>query len=240
MAGTGSSRAFISQLDAALQAAANPQRAPAQQAYMKSAMPFLGITAPELRQLCAAAHKAHPFTDRQQWIETVMALWRGARYRERRYAALDLLQRPGYRHWLDVSLLPQLEELIVSGAWWDYVDTLAVNQFGSLLRQQPDIIRPLLRDWSVDDDLWKRRTAILAQLKFKADTDPQLLFELIEPSLPSREFFLRKAIGWALREYSKTDAGTVIDYVNANGDRLSGLSQREALKVLRKRGQVSD
>jgi 3-methyladenine DNA glycosylase AlkD len=122
------------------------------------------------------------------------------------------------------------EEMIVSGAWWDLVDELATHRIGALLAAFPDSMRPLMLRWAHDDDLWKRRTSILCQNRFKARTDTALLFACIEPSLSDNDFFARKAIGWALREYAKTEPREVVRYVRAKG--ISGLSRREALKNL--------
>ncbi len=121
------------------------------------------------------------------------------------------------------------EELIVTGAWWDLVDWVASHRVGPLVRAHPRLKRTM-RAWARDRDLWKRRTAIIHQLGFKAETDTGLLVAAIEPSLDRKEFFLRKAIGWALREYAKTDPAWVVAYVEEHRERLSPLSQREALK----------
>jgi 3-methyladenine DNA glycosylase AlkD len=122
------------------------------------------------------------------------------------------------------------EEMIVTGAWWDHVDPIASHDIGALLRRHPKPMRKTLLAWSRGDDMWKRRSAIIAQLGFKAETDLELLYACIEPSLASSEFFLRKAIGWALRQHAWTDAREVQRYVKANASRLSPLSKREALK----------
>jgi 3-methyladenine DNA glycosylase AlkD len=220
----------------ALHAARDPERGRQQQAYMKSTMPNFGITAPELRRICQSLYRQYPLPTQPVWEATILNLFRGASHREERHAAIELLSFKAYRHYISPDLVPLLEEIIVTGAWWDYVDHIAVNLFGPLLAAYPEDLTPLLRSWSRDEDIWRRRTAILAQLKFKDRTDTDLLFELIEPSLQDTEFFLRKAIGWALRELSKTDADSVVDYVALNSDRLSGLSKREALRILIKRG----
>jgi 3-methyladenine DNA glycosylase AlkD len=123
-----------------------------------------------------------------------------------------------------------LEEMIVTGAWWDYVDTLASRNLGSILRAEPRRMKPLMRRWARDANLWKRRSAILCQLGFKGTTDLVLLYDCIEPNLSGRDFFIRKAIGWALRQLAWTDPKEVRRYVKANRDRLSPLSVREALK----------
>ena len=122
--------------------------------------------------------------------------------------------------------------MITTGAWWDYVDSIASQRIGELLQRYPKEMRAILRNWAASDDIWKRRSAILAQLKFKGDTDLKLLYACIQPSLARPEFFLRKGIGWALRQHAWTDPKEVIRYVKANEQRLSPLSKREALKNL--------
>ena len=113
---------------------------------------------------------------------------------------------------------------------------LASNHVGALLRSHPQIIKPELREWATDDHLWVRRTAILSQLKFRKEVDKDFLFYCIEQSLHDNDFFARKAIGWALREYAKYDAQAVIDYVTKNASRLSPLSKREACRIMIKQG----
>ena len=122
------------------------------------------------------------------------------------------------------------EELIVNGAWWDYVDDIASHRVGPILKKYQASMRRKMLTWSAADNLWKRRTAIICQLGFKGETDLDLLYACIEPSLGSREFFLQKAIGWALRQYAWTDAAEIKRYVRHNRERLSALSRREALK----------
>jgi 3-methyladenine DNA glycosylase AlkD len=122
------------------------------------------------------------------------------------------------------------EEMIVTGAWWDYVDAIAAQRVGPILRAHPASLQRRMLAWSRSRDLWKRRTAILCQLGSGEHTDLPLLFACLEPSLGSPEFFLRKAIGWALRQYARTDPAQVRRYVAAHRDRLSALSCREALK----------
>ena len=125
------------------------------------------------------------------------------------------------------------EELIVTGAWWDYVDDIASHRVGPILRDHPASMRRKMLAWSKSKNMWKRRTAILCQLGFKAETDLDLLYACIEPSLESREFFLQKGIGWALRQYAWTDPAEIARYVRQNHVRLSALSRREALKNIK-------
>ena len=114
-----------------------------------------------------------------------------------------------------------VEEMIVTGAWWDYVDQLAGKHMGHLLASYPADIRPVLLSWAENDDIWRRRTAILAQLRFKAGTDTDLLFSAIEASIEEKEFFLRKAIGWG--------AQGVLEDRSAGGRRLRGLQPPSAI-----------
>lgn len=223
---------LLDTLRAALHEAADPDRAPAMQAYMKTSMPFHGVPRParaavEKRVLGAAA-----LPSAAVWRREVLGLWRGARYREERYGAISLAQDRRARCFHDMEALPMFEEMIVSGAWWDLVDPLATHSLGRMLRENPAEVRAVMLGWSTDEDMWKRRTAILCQLHFKGETDLELLYACIDPSLASKEFFLRKAIGWALRQHARTDPGEVARWVRVNEGRLSPLSRREAMKHL--------
>ncbi|MFC7381042.1 DNA alkylation repair protein [Sphaerisporangium rhizosphaerae] len=214
----------------ALTDVADPAKAPAMQAYMKSAMPFLGVQAAPRRAALRRVLAEHRIDAAPEWRKTVLAMWRDAEYREERYAAIELCAFRYYKPFQTLYTVPMYEEMIVTGAWWDYVDDLAIHRVGALLRAFPDTMRPLMLEWARDGDLWRRRTAILCQNGFKDRTDAGLLYACIEPSLADTDFFARKAIGWALREYAKTDPEEVVRYVRHKG--LTGLSRREALKNL--------
>ncbi|WP_219464790.1 DNA alkylation repair protein [Nonomuraea rhizosphaerae] len=214
----------------ALRDAAEPEKAATMRAYMKSDMPFLGVQAVPRRAALRRVFAAHRITTAPEWRRAVLGLWRGAGYREERYAAIELTGYHFYREFQTLYTVPMYEEMIVTGAWWDLVDELATHRIGGLLGAFPDSMRPLMLEWAGDDDLWKRRTAILCQNRFKARTDTALLYACIEPSLSDNDFFARKAIGWALREYAKTNPAEVVRYVRAKG--ISGLSRREALRNL--------
>jgi 3-methyladenine DNA glycosylase AlkD len=214
----------------ALRAAGDPLKATAMQAYMKSAMPYHGVPAPLLRQVFRDLFADVQFSSASQWQTQVLDMWRRARFREERYAALHLAGHKQAQAFQTPSALKLYEELIVTGAWWDYVDDIASHRVGPMLRDYPATMRRRMLAWSRSEDLWKRRTSIICQLGFKAQTDLELLYACIEPSLDSREFFLRKAIGWALRQYAWTDPAQVRRYVRAQRERLSPLSAREALK----------
>ena len=223
---------------AALGGAGDPERAAGQQAYMKSSMPYRGLTSPELRALLRPllADPALAPASREAWEADVRALWDHAEYREDRYAALALTAHQAARPWQDPEALGLYRYLVETGAWWDYVDLVAADRVGPILLRHRLIVTPMLRADAVDDHLWVRRTAILAQLKHREETDLDLLSDVIDANLEGsafgKEFFIRKAIGWALRQHARVDPDWVRAFVEARGERLSGLSRREALKHL--------
>ena len=128
--------------------------------------------------------------------------------------------------------------MIVDGAWWDYIDTIAPRLVGGLLTRYPEEMKGVMLEWAHSSDIWKRRTSIICQLKFKDATDVDFLQACIEPSMEHPEFFLRKAIAWALREYAKTDPDVVIAYITENAHRLSTFSKRQALRLLLRTGRI--
>jgi len=222
--------ALTTHLRAKLSEVADPARAPGMQAYMKSAMPYLGVAAVPLRLVCKAAFAGLTWPDSAAWQADVLAIWRGAAYREERYAAIELSGVRAARAFQRVDALAMYEEIVVDGAWWDYVDAIATQRFWTILQNEPAAMKEAMLGWSRDVAMWKRRCAILCQVKAKAETDLDFLYAAIEPSLGSTEFFLRKAIGWALRSYAWTDPAEIRRYVAANEGRMSALSKREALK----------
>ena len=221
---------LIHALSDGLSRLADPDKAAAMQAYMKSTLPYWGVKAPEQDRLFRATFAAYPLATFEEWRDTILMLWQEATHREERYAAIALSGDRHYRTYQRVEALQLFEELIVTGAWWDLVDGLASHQIGGLLRRYPEPMRQTMLAWSCDTNLWKRRTAILCQLGFKGDTDEALLFACIRPNLADHDFFIRKAIGWALRQYAKTDSNAVRRFVQEHHAALSPLSGREALK----------
>jgi 3-methyladenine DNA glycosylase AlkD len=219
---------------AALAGAGDPARAEAQRAYMKSALPYRGITSPQLRAILRPllAEPSLQPQDRATWEAAVRRLWDDARYREERYAAIALTGHRAYRDWQDPDSVPLYRHLVVTGAWWDLVDEVASTRIGSILLTHPEVMTPVVLGWATDEDLWLRRTAIISQLGFKDRTDVLLLRGVIEPNLADRSFWIRKAIGWALRQYARTDPDRVRALVESYRERLSPLSRREALKHL--------
>jgi 3-methyladenine DNA glycosylase AlkD len=221
---------LIRELRLRLQEAADPARAPGMQAYMKSTMPYLGVTSTPLQRLANEVFKANPLPSLASWRDTVLELWRTATHREERYAAVHLTGYRLYREYQSPGLLPMYTELLKTGAWWDYVDAVAIHRVGPILRAHPDVVRPLMLRWSTEADMWLRRSAIICQVASKDATDRDLLTRCIDANVDDREFFIRKAIGWALRAYAWQDPRWVADFVGGRQKSLSGLSRREALK----------
>ncbi len=221
---------FVPAVRRALARNANPDKAEGMRAYMKSEMPFRGVQKPMRRKLFREVLEAHPVAGKRAWRESAIELWRGAAYREERYIALDLAGADRYRPFRTFDSVPMLEEMVVTGAWWDYVDEVATHRLRELLERYPEGVSGLMRRWSRDDDMWKRRSAIICQVGRKRQTDVRLLFDCIEPNLSHPDFFIRKAIGWALRDLAWANLDTVEAYVSRNEASLSALSRREALK----------
>jgi 3-methyladenine DNA glycosylase AlkD len=228
---TTASTAFLAAARAGLAELADPRKAPDMQRYMKSEMPFRGVASPERRVLARRLFAEHPLSDVDSWRATVLSLWREAEYREERYVAMDLSGDRRYARWQSPDLLPMYEELIVTGAWWDFVDEIASRRVGPLLRAHRDTVTPVMRRWATDSDLWRRRTSIICQLGSKEDTDTDLLTYCIEVNVDDRDFFIRKGIGWALRQFARTEPAWVRTFVDAHPT-LSPLSRKEATKHL--------
>lgn len=221
--------ALVTAARAGLRAAADPAAAPGMQRYMRSEMPFLGVPKPPRAALEKRLVAEYPLAGPAELERAARTLWDAAEYREERYLALGLTGQRRYAGWLAPPLLPLLRHWIVDGAWWDYVDEIASRRIGPLLRDHPVEVEPVVRGWIGCDDRWLRRTAIICQLGFRADTDLVLLTDAIEGAIGEPDFFLRKGIGWALRQYARVDPAWVVAFVDGHPG-LSPLSRREALK----------
>ena len=225
---TDPTASLLSRLDERLRAAADPARAAGQAAYMRDRFAFLGVPAPELRRIERAAVTGLPPPDEAALRSTALALWEREQ-REYQYVACYHLGRhaavpgPGF--------LPTLRTLITTKAWWDTVDPLATRVTADLVRRHPALVAEM-DAWARDDDKWLVRTAILHQLHHGAATDTGRLFGYCAAQAGHRDFFVRKAIGWALRQYARTDPGAVRAFLDDHRDQLSGLSVREAAKHL--------
>ncbi|SDU74169.1 3-methyladenine DNA glycosylase AlkD [Jiangella alkaliphila] len=223
--------ALVDAARTALRAAADPAAAEPMRAYMKSAMPFLGVPKPARTAALRPVFAEHRVDDGDGWRAAVLVLWDGAEFREERYAAVTLAQLKQYAAYATrPDALDVYDHLVVTGAWWDFVDEVAIRSVGPVLRAHHDAVAPVVRRWARDDDRWRRRTAVICQVGLKGDVDTALLAEAIEANVHDKDFFLRKGIGWALRQHAKTDPGWVRAFVAAHEADLSPLSRREALR----------
>ena len=232
MAQAHADETLVDAVRSAMAAAGDPERAVHQQQYMKSALGFHGVAMADVRRIVRRCVSTHPLGDRMTWEATVRALWDGAGHREDRYAALTLARLPRARDWRDPVFLDLCEHLIVTGAWWDLVDETAQHLVGDVLVRHRPAATPEVRSWVTADDVWLRRASVICQLQHGVDTDTDLLRTAIDANVEDPSFWLRKAIGWALRQHARSDPGWVRGEVERLGDRLSPLSRREATKHL--------
>jgi 3-methyladenine DNA glycosylase AlkD len=222
---------LVEQVRRELHAVADPDRAPQMQAYMKSDMPCLGVARPAVRSIARAAAKAHPFASSAALIDTARELWTEAEFRELRYAAVDLTGVPSAERFQTPNLVALYEQFISEGGWWDFVDEVT-HRISVLTVAYPADLGPVLRRWSTDPDKWRRRAAVIGQLDAKERTNTRLLAECILANAADTDFFLRKAIGWALRQYARTDPDWVRAFISQYAGKLSPMSVREAGKHL--------
>ncbi len=199
------------------------------QRYMKSEMPYYGIRSPIKKKIDSRLRKKFELKSYDEWYSVINELW-DAQYREERYAAMTVLSQ--YKEYHTLKIIPLIEHIIVTGAWWDFIDGIAPRTVGDLLKKYPKEMEKVLRSWNNSEHMWLRRASILVQLKFKGETDEKLLYSFIKNRMHEKEFFIRKAIGWALREYSKTNPESVKKFISENKDNLSNLSIREGSKYV--------
>lgn len=212
---------------AAFRGAADPERAAAMSAYMRGRFPFLGIQRPERARLerPLVAGLRMPEDDLARAVDALWALPE----REFQYLGCVLLER--HATGLTAGFIGAVERCITAKSWWDTVDHLAARVVGPMVRAHPDL-REVMDDWAGRGDVWPARTAIIHQLGFRDATDADRLFGYCALRAGDGDFFIRKGIGWALRQYARTDPEAVRAFVAAHRDVLSPLSVREATKHL--------
>lgn len=205
----------------------NPENAAAMKKYMKNLFPFLGIKASErkklsktfIQELCAI----------KDFESYVLNLWELPE-REYQYVAVDFLVKK--KKLLDESHVDLIESLILTKSWWDTVDPIASHLVGAIFSKSPALVQRRGTDWVNSENIWLQRSMILFQLKYKEKADKELLFSIIERTKHIEEFFIQKAIGWALREYSKTNPADVGRFIESQS--LSNLARKEGLKHIEK------
>lgn len=214
------------------EANADPENAAAMKQYMKGQFEYYGIKSPQRRELAKVFFKCYNYPSPENLDNIVKVSW-DIPQREMQYVVMDMLRR-----FVNTGKKDQInlyEYLIIHRSWWDTIDFIAVNLVGGHFQQYPGQIKPYTEKWMKSGNIWLQRTAILFQLKYKKNTDLELLSTYIKALQGTKEFFINKAIGWILREYSKQNAEWVIEYVKEN--ELAPLSKREALKWL---GKISN
>lgn len=196
--------------------------------YMKDRYDYFGLKAPLRKELCARHKQNYGLIPEDNKEEIVTWCWE-APQREFQYFAMDFLGKTAKK--ADENIISLYEYMITTKSWWDTVDFIASNLVGVYLKKFPEKIDSLTSKWMDSGNMWLQRTCLLFQLKYRQTTDIELLTGFIFPLMESKEFFIRKAIGWSLREYSKTNPGFVLKFVEDYP--LSGLSEREALKWIK-------
>lgn len=208
---------------------ANAERAIGAAAYMRDQFPFFGIDAPTRRRLLREVRQSLGLPS--SVLDLADLCWTDAE-REMQYAACDILALPAVLRRLTPADIPHLQRFVTTKSWWDTVDVLAPTIIGGILRPFPDLVRDHARAWIESDNIWLQRTAILVQLKYREQTDFDLLTECVLRRASSTEFFVRKGAGWALRQYAYTAPDHVRAFVDEHSHILSGLTLREARKHL--------
>ncbi len=193
--------------------------------YLRNQFEFLGIRAPIRKKLTSQFIKDNGLPDKDRLQAVIYFLW-DLPEREFQKGALDLLGKS--KKILGPEDIPWLSKLIVKKSWWDTVDELAPHPIGSMFLAHPEIISSYADKWIEDENIWLQRTAIIYQLFYKDKTDVERLYRYILRRADSNEFFVQKAIGWALRQYAKTNPDAVMSFVSTHS--LKPLSRREALK----------
>jgi 3-methyladenine DNA glycosylase AlkD len=208
-----------------------PERAAQEKRYLKSDLEFFGVVVPDLRRVVKAAVLAHPGLDAQAMVAWAVALWREPVH-ERRAAAVEVLTLAAPR--LAASDLAALEQLLRESYTWAYVDGLAGNVAGEIALRDPARAWPRIDAWATDEDFWVRRSSLLSLLRGVRAGAPDLarFTRYAEPMLTDKEFFIRKAIGWVLREISRRDPAWVAKWTEDNISEISGVTFREAIRRL--------
>ncbi|MGO9452642.1 MAG: DNA alkylation repair protein [Candidatus Binataceae bacterium] len=208
---------------------ADPARARAMAAYMKTDRPFYGVPTPERAPIVKELQTRFVPDSRTAYERAVLSLWK-LPHREERYLAIAYAR--SQPRFVTIESIPLYERMIREGAWWDFVDEIAVHLAGDVLLANRAEMRPIVERWIDDSDMWIRRSALIAQTRHKAATDRELLFDYCLRRAAEKDFFIRKAIGWALREYSKTNPAAVKSFLKKHRSRLSPLSFKEGSKHL--------
>ena len=219
---------YVEVIRQALSRESDSERAKGQAAYMRDQFEFFGLTAGERRIILAPFLQKSALPTKLEVIDLIPKLWKEPQ-REFQYFGQELFGK--YKRHLELSDIPVLEFMISHKSWWDTVDYIAAHLVGAVLSKYPDSRSGCCDTWFDSGNIWLQRTTLLFQLKYKSELDQDLLRKQIDRLTGSQEFFIRKAIGWILREYSKTNPNWVRQFVSDRPE-LSNLSRREALRLI--------
>jgi len=214
---------------------ADPAKARSMAAYMKTDTPFFGVQKPERNAILEKLLEKYPAFNEKVYRENILELWQMPG-REEKYLAISYAR--SFPRFMTPGMLPLFERMIREGDWWDFVDEIAQHCIGYILHEHKENVALIMYQWVNDENVWKRRTALICQNRHGESTDRGMLFGFCLKRAHETDDLIRKAIGWALREYSKTNPDAVLDFLRSNGDKLSGLSYREASKILKKNGLI--
>ena len=226
---------YIEPLVKTFNANTNPVNAEPMAKYMKNLFPYLGIKTPLRKELFRSFIKENGLPNLSELKQIVLDLW-DLPEREFQYVAIGILKK-FTKKW-EENYIDLFEQLIITKSWWDSVDGIASWMVGEHFKRFPHLRDKYIDKWMKSGNMWLQRTCLLFQLGYKDETDEMLMGSIIMSLNGSKEFFINKAIGWILREYSKTDAQAVINFVENND--LSNLSKREAFKWLRNQGKLGN
>ena len=204
----------------------NEEQAQKMSKYMLNKFEYIGIKTPERRKIFKNFFKEYKNEEKIDW-EFVNKCWEN-KYREFQYVAADYLKN--MKDKLTIDDIPKFKQLILKKSWWDTIDNLDMT-IGALALKDSNVNKILL-EWSLDENIWLRRIAIDHQLLRKEKTNTELLKKILKNNLGQAEFFINKAIGWALRDYSKTNPEWVKNFIKENRENMAKLSIREASKYL--------
>ena len=219
---------LINKLEQVFLQGKDESRAKKQAAYMRDLFPFFGLPTQVRRAVQKPLFKTYPIQNEKQYKQVLTDLW-SKEQREFQYAALDIAS--SFRKLASQEMLEIYEMMIRKKSWWDTVDDIAANLVGPLLSKHPKLVE-VMDQWIRDENLWIRRSALIFQLKWKKKTDTNRLFTYCREVMHEPDFFIRKAIGWALRQYSKTDPIEVKQFIQNNQHKLSPLSIKEGSKYV--------
>ena len=221
---------YIKPLLSGFESGKNPENAFWMKKYMKDQFEFYGVKTPERRAMMKSFLKEYGLPAENELKQVITECWSND-FRDWHYVAIALLIE--YIKKPEKKIVGLLEYMVVNKSWWDTVDGIAGWLVGPLFRKYPDLIVPETTKWMNSGNIWLQRTCLLYQLNYKKNTDTGILFRFIEELSGETSFWIRKAIGWILREYSKTNPDAVLQFVNSH--QLSSLSRKEALKVIQRK-----